>query len=120
MSNLGKVVIDGELFHTVLLSDGFCSCPKGSVGNRLADDPHCIVHGDGYAHNSAQLENLYRLSDAATPGPWIRRWQSLDVHHMGGDNALRSQADVDFAIAACEYVRQVLQERDATLAEAVR
>jgi hypothetical protein len=58
------------------------------------------------------LDALWRLSEAATPGPWIRRWASLDVHHMTGDDALQAQADIDFAVAACSYVRHVLESRD--------
>jgi hypothetical protein len=47
----------------------------------------------------ADLDNLERLRRAATPAPWIRRWQSTVVHWMGGDGALTSQADIDFAVA---------------------
>lgn len=55
-----------------------------------------------------QVEGLRAKSDAATPGPWIRRWASLNVHHMGGDDALQAQADIDFAVAATAFVRDLL------------
>ena len=62
-----------------------------------------------------ELERLRELSRAATPGPWIRRWASLDVHHMSGDDALQAQADIDFAVAACAYVRDRLAAPSAEL-----
>jgi len=59
------------------------------------------------------LRELAKLSAAATPGPWIRRWASLDVHHMTGDDALQVQADIDFAVHACAYVRGLLAAPDS-------
>lgn len=48
---------------------------------------------------------LVELSRKALPGPWIRKWESFDVHWIGGFGALRSQEDIDFAVACVNYVR---------------
>jgi hypothetical protein len=47
-----------------------------------------------------ELDELERLLAAATPGPWIRRWESKQVHWIAGDDALTSQQDIDLACAA--------------------
>jgi hypothetical protein len=66
-------------------------------------------------HDSGRLAELADLSDRATPGPWIRKWESFDVHHMGvggnGPYALRSMNDLDFAVACVRFVREMLNER---------
>lgn len=54
------------------------------------------------------IEQLRELSDAATPGPWLRKWESYDVRWIGGFDALRSMQDIDFAVAAVAYVREQL------------
>lgn len=82
------------------------------------DDDAAIV-ARGYLRLAAGVhlgdegqDALRALSDAATPGPWIRKWQSLIVHHMGGDGALQSQEDIDFAVAAVNYVRAALAAQE--------
>jgi hypothetical protein len=77
------------------------------------DDPEPVWDAARVAAPSDGLRELRTLSDAATPGPWIRRWASLDVHHMGGDDALQAQADIDFAVAATAYVRLMQDAFDA-------
>lgn len=66
-------------------------------------------------HDDERLAELTRLSDAATPGPWVRAYASYDVHHMGigggGPGALRSMEDIDFAVACVSFVREMLLER---------
>jgi hypothetical protein len=48
---------------------------------------------------------LRALSEAATPGPWIRKWGVLTVHAMSGDGVFERQENIDFAVAAVTYVR---------------
>ena len=45
------------------------------------------------------LDRLDTLATKATPRPWIRKWASGTVHWPGGDDALQSQADIDYAVA---------------------
>lgn len=77
-------------------------------GQRGWFDPSFVLSDD------ERIANLKALSDAATPGPWIRKWASTEVHYMGGNNALTSMEDLDFAIYACAFVRDMLEEIEET------
>ena len=61
-------------------------------------------------------DKLDALAAAATPGPWIRKWASLDVHAMSGDGVLLHQENIDFAVALVnEYatIRDLVAENKA-------
>ena len=57
-----------------------------------------------------QLGELAAKSYSATPGPWLREWASFEVRALTG-GALQTQADIDFAVAACAFVRDILEAR---------
>jgi hypothetical protein len=46
------------------------------------------------------IARLIELLPIGSPRPWIRKWQSTEVHCLTGDGALRSQEDIDLAVAA--------------------
>ena len=63
----------------------------------------------------SEIERLRGLLAEGTPGPWIRPWASLNVHWMGGDDVLKSQINIDCAVAAVNALPALLD-----VAEAVR
>lgn len=53
------------------------------------------------------------LARAQCPPPWIRRWESIDVHGITGNGVLTHQANVDLAVAAVNALPDLLAALDA-------
>lgn len=52
------------------------------------------------------------LAAAPDSGPWIRKWESLDVHGLTGDGVLTDQRNVDLAVAAVNALPALLDRLD--------
>lgn len=61
-------------------------------------------------------DDLRAILAKRTPGPWIRHWQSLDVHAMSGDGVFLRMENIDAAVAAVNAIGPALDVVDAARA----